>query len=539
MTLSMNSCSRRLRPRAQRRQSFSIYDDNAGDESSSSSSLSYASSITPEFRAFTTSSPRPVMLSIMAFAALSSFTSFASAFTASHLRGEEVWMGGRYRIRPTPTTFACLHLGRSTGFDSSFALHVTSHDNSSTTRVSKRTRIRQVLNKARGRTGIRNNTSPPQYNDKFEEDSGAQTKNAARLMEKNGFNSTIVSERNTVAERSVHNQSVGSVIITNRENTAESITDVSDDDDKHSSQGGAESYGVPTRRPATVIAQAATLGAISDSDPVDLGIVPLSASASTTNKDTPLEEFSNDVLKSDVSAAFSMPVTPLPFQLPQLTPSQLSILRAGERVEYQEDMGRAGSGFVVFDVTAPSEAVWECLLDFHEYPNLIPTVRDMTMFTNTHVKESYHGERPIEQSEDGTYARLEVGIPSVTRAAFTLSKFRLKIAAVHKYRPHPEGDHMIFTLDPACTNLVLQKAKGVWHTQTNPDNKGDDVTRVWLLCELTVSRVLPSWIVDYAAKRAMPRATSWLKPAAEAASQLWLKRLPDDKIDSSSIKGRQ
>jgi len=208
-------------------------------------------------------------------------------------------------------------------------------------------------------------------------------------------------------------------------------------------------------------------------------------------------------------------------------------------VEYQEDMGRAGSGFVVFDVTAPSEAVWECLLDFHEYPNLIPTVRDMTMFTNTHVKESYHGERPIEQSEDGTYARLEVGIPSVTRAAFTLSKFRLKIAAIHKYRPHPEGDHMIFTLDPACTNLVLQKAKGVWHTQTNPDNKGDDVTRVWLLCELTVSRVLPSWIVDYAAKRAMPRATSWLKPAAEAASQLWLKRLPDDQMDSSSIKGRQ
>ena len=48
-------------------------------------------------------------------------------------------------------------------------------------------------------------------------------------------------------------------------------------------------------------------------------------------------------------------------------------------------------------------------------------------------------------------------------------------------------------------------------------------TRVWLLCEVKVSRAIPRWITDYAAKRAMPRATQWLKPAVEAAAQLWLK----------------
>jgi hypothetical protein len=37
-------------------------------------------------------------------------------------------------------------------------------------------------------------------------------------------------------------------------------------------------------------------------------------------------------------------------------------------------------------------------------------------------------------------------------------------------------------------------------------------TRVWLICELRVSPMLPSFIVDYAARRAMPRATTWLKP---------------------------
>merc|ERR1712238_450944 len=118
---------------------------------------------------------------------------------------------------------------------------------------------------------------------------------------------------------------------------------------------------------------------------------------------------------------------------------------------------------------------------------------------------------------------------SETSASFTLSKFRLRVAAVHKYRPHPQGDYMVFTLDPTCTNLVLQDAKGVWFTQENVNGR-DGITRVWLLCELKVSRMLPKFIVDYAAKKAMPRATTWLKPQVEAASALWLRKT-DEKTE--------
>jgi len=236
-----------------------------------------------------------------------------------------------------------------------------------------------------------------------------------------------------------------------------------------------------------------------------------------------------DALKGDVSAAFSMPPPPLPFTLPTLTAEQKNELLAGERVQYQSDMGREGSGFVVLDVKAPSAVVWECLLDFYSYPQTIPTVRDVQMFTNTHLADDYYAEEAVERKEyqDGTLAALKHGIPSVTRASFSLSKFRLKIAAIHKYRPHPQGDYMIFTLDPACTNVVLQNAKGVWHTESNPDGLGDEYTRVWLLCELKVSNLLPKWITDYAAKRAMPRATSWLKPTVETAAELWYKGLKD------------
>ena len=138
-------------------------------------------------------------------------------------------------------------------------------------------------------------------------------------------------------------------------------------------------------------------------------------------------------------------------------------------------MGREGSGFVVLDVKAPSNVVWETLLDFYSYPQTIPTVRDIQMFTNTHLAQDIYSEEKVDRKEynDGTLATLKHGVPSVTRASFSLSKFRLKIAAIHKYRPHPMGDYMIFTLDPACTNMVLKSAKGVWHTQSNPDGRGE------------------------------------------------------------------
>jgi len=162
---------------------------------------------------------------------------------------------------------------------------------------------------------------------------------------------------------------------------------------------------------------------------------------------------------------------PLPFELPELSSQQIKALKDGERIQYQKDMGREGSGFVVLDVDAPPDVVWDCLLDFHSYPELIPTVREIKMFTNTHLSEDYRAENPVDY-QDGTVATLKHGVPSVTRAAFTLSKFRLNIAAIHRYNPHPKGDYMIFTLDPACTNIVLQSAKGIWHTQADPYGDG-------------------------------------------------------------------
>jgi len=322
---------------------------------------------------------------------------------------------------------------------------------------------------------------------------------------------------------------------------------------------------------SSIVAESASIGGLGGVLVDDVGTVDVALNLAQNGKQ-PEEQFvmapsyssdangSNeseevDAIRSDVPAAVAN-TEPLPFTLPVLTEEQLQVLHAGERLQEQTKMGRDGSGYVVVDVKAPEYVVWECLLDFESYTETIPTVRDVTMLTSTHLKSGYHSEKPVLPGNDARQLR-HYGTPSLTRAAFTLSKFRLKIAAIHNYHPHPEGHYMDFCLDPDCTNLVLKAAKGVWYTQTNLDDRGEvsfivvmndvdrftlfhdhfshcsftllvsqEYTRVWLLCDLQVSRALPSFIVDYAAQRAMPRATTWLKPQVEAAASLWLKNGP-------------
>jgi hypothetical protein len=403
-------------------------------------------------------------------------------------------------------------------------------------RLGVRRRVRSVLERAKSRTGIRNNS---EYKEK-----GMKKKDPARERDigpKSSFDlANIEIEMPALS-------SVASVI----EGSSVEETNVSPDiAPSQNVDVRSESISINKDSSINDIAEAASIGGIG-SAPLDYTAPTSSAVNPQKKKTKPASTYSDEVktfpspgddfvagtrdltifdaLKGDVSAAFSMPPPPLPFTLPELTDEQTRMLRDGERIEYQSDMGREGSGYVVLDVKAPSAVVWECLLDFYSYPQTIPTVRDVQMFTNTHLKQNLYSEEAVERKkyEDGTLATLKHGVPSVTRASFSLSKFRLKIAAIHKYRPHPLGDYMVFTLDPACTNAVLRNAKGVWYTQSSPDGRGDRYTRVWLLCELGVSSLLPQWITDYAAKRAMPRATTWIKPHVEAAAELWFKELKD------------
>jgi hypothetical protein len=193
--------------------------------------------------------------------------------------------------------------------------------------------------------------------------------------------------------------------------------------------------------------------------------------------------------------------TILPFRLPLLNSEQLLKLeRDGEIIMEQSEMGLQGSGFVVQDIKGVDEAaVWEALLDFNGYTDMIHTVR------SSHVRSTKTAAGEMT-SNGPTY-----GIPSISRASFEVSKFRLNISCEFKYQP--EHHYMELSLDNALQNSALQTAKGFWYTEQRKDSNGTPITRVWLLCDLTLSPWLPKFIVDLAAESAMPRASTWLQPA--------------------------
>lgn len=168
--------------------------------------------------------------------------------------------------------------------------------------------------------------------------------------------------------------------------------------------------------------------------------------------------------------------------LPELTYNDIRALEAGERVQKQRRTGRAGTGWVVLDVAAPVYQVFNELANFESYEQMIPTVRRVRMYGNR--------------------------TPLLAKAEFSLSKFKLKVNVKHTV--HPQEGLIRFSLDEDRPNLVMRRTDGFWYVEPVPNRP--QYTRVWLSAEIVVSSVVPTMIVDYAACRALPRATRWIQP---------------------------
>ncbi|EKX38972.1 hypothetical protein GUITHDRAFT_114852 [Guillardia theta CCMP2712] len=143
-------------------------------------------------------------------------------------------------------------------------------------------------------------------------------------------------------------------------------------------------------------------------------------------------------------------------------------------VEKQSRSGLLGEGLVVVDVKADIPTVMAVLSDVERYPQRIATVREATIIPGTRSSVR-------------------------CKARFKLSRFRLEVTAdlsLNKFRNMLE-----FQLDRSgMGSSAFDEARGFW---------------VWLSAKVRCSPLLPPFIVDYAASRALPRATSWLKPVIE------------------------
>jgi hypothetical protein len=187
-------------------------------------------------------------------------------------------------------------------------------------------------------------------------------------------------------------------------------------------------------------------------------------------------------------------------KLPALTPAEERALLNGERVQRQTRNGRVGTGLVVVDVDADVSTAFAVLTDIDKYPERIPTVRAAV-----------------------TYHRAE----KLLKTQFQISKFRLQINT--ELRCAREANMLEFKMDPERPAPFLDDASGFWFLEevgrvvADGDaaaSESSPRTRIWLVADLACSALLPTAIIDYAAARALPRATSWLQPVMKEAGQL-------------------
>lgn len=180
----------------------------------------------------------------------------------------------------------------------------------------------------------------------------------------------------------------------------------------------------------------------------------------------------------------------------ELTEEELHRLHQGLPVQRQQVFGREGSGTVVLDVDAPSSVVLDQLRSFQDYPQMIPVIRHAEIHSRGRDAEGRHQ----------------------VHARYRVSKFWLNISVVHSV--DVAAKQVSFKLHPDCGKMVLKEAIGCWTvTQAQDPAK----SRVTLDVQLKASSLLPSWLVDYAANRALRRATCWLKPHVEHVWQEQMK----------------
>lgn len=190
-------------------------------------------------------------------------------------------------------------------------------------------------------------------------------------------------------------------------------------------------------------------------------------------------------------AAVASPERP---QLPRLTDAELAQLARGERVQRQTRQDRVGQGLVVLDVQADIATVISVLSDVERYPARIDTVR---------------AARVVPGSKSATRCRAE----------FTLSRFLLKVSVELTLRR--DANLLEFALDNAALQFPpppFDEARGFWFVEPCAA-RGAGWSRVWLSSRVVCSPLLPPFVVDYAAARALPRATTWLRPVMENMAQ--------------------
>jgi hypothetical protein len=180
-------------------------------------------------------------------------------------------------------------------------------------------------------------------------------------------------------------------------------------------------------------------------------------------------------------------LTPYAGEPPKLTLSaaELHVLQKGEPVLKQSEAGLGGRGIAVQDIAAPSDVVWDRILDFDRYPKMIDDVKEIEVYEKK---------------------------PERIKVRFVIGQFGLKLEYFIDHVVQREKGFMTWRLDYDKAS-ELDDSVGYWFVEQHPTDK--QKTRLYYSVDVRMRGWVPGFVQDMVREEGLVRATRWVKQWSE------------------------
>ena len=181
-----------------------------------------------------------------------------------------------------------------------------------------------------------------------------------------------------------------------------------------------------------------------------------------------------------------------------------NILRSGKpyQTQVQTSDGAGGRGLVVQDVDAPTNIVWERILDYDNYASMVPKTAESKNYKIVPHKPT----KANNFLEKEIYTRMKVGFPML-KLEFFVRHFL--------YLQHHNS--LTWTLDYSKES-DFDDSMGYWYIVPHPDDP-EEKTRLFYSVGVSMFDWVPKFVVDFMSSKALTDATAWVKKYSEIEYQ--------------------
>ena len=209
----------------------------------------------------------------------------------------------------------------------------------------------------------------------------------------------------------------------------------------------------------------------------------------------------------------------------RLDENALETLHSGKPYQTQIQSGSSGRGLVVQDIHAPTDVVWERILDYDNYADMVPKTAESSNYDVIHHPPEGEGEEGDGDGHQTIYTRMKVGISFV----------KLQFFVKHEY--YPKLNSLTWTLD-YNRKSDFDDSCGYWYVVPHPDHP-HDWSRVYYSVDVRMMDWVPTFVVNFMSKQALTEATGWVKKFSELEYAKLPERIPIDDGNDSSCDAKE